>query len=475
MTRASRATRAASPSASATPAHALAFALRRPAAAVLPLSAALVLAGLAWPASGAQAAAAEAAPGGSAPAARVVATATLPDIPLAGFSNGLLPGTVADDRGVDLGGIGSDLYPAERPGEYWTVTDRGPNGQITVGKEKRRTFPVPGFDPAIVKIRATGDRVEVLRAIPLTTASGKPVTGLPNQPGRDEAPYSYDARTPLAYDPNGLDTEGLVRDRDGSFWLVDEYGPSLVHVSPNGRVLARHVPKGLDLTGADYPVIESLPSIHLTRKGNRGFEGLALLPDGDLVMALQSPLLNPDKNSGEDSRTTRLLRFSPREGAVTAEYAYRFDPVGEVEPGQTKTSELKISALVALGGDRLLVQERTDKAARLYEIRLRHDADILGSAWDSPATSPSLEQLTDPAAAGVPVPAKRLVVDLGRVEGVPGKIEGVAVTGRHTLVLLNDNDFGMTDGPQAFDADGRLVDSGVETTLVTVRLDRPVR
>ncbi|KQX52864.1 MULTISPECIES: esterase-like activity of phytase family protein [unclassified Streptomyces] len=440
--------------------------LRRPAVVVLPLTAALAITAVMGTA--------EAEPARHGSAARVVSTSTLPDIPLAAFSNRLLPGTVDDDRDVDLGGIGSDLYPAGRRGEYWTVTDRGPNGQIAVGKDKRRTFPVPGFDPAIVKIRAVGGRIQVLKSIPLTTASGAPVTGLPNQPGRDEAPYSYDASTPLGYNANGLDTEGLVRDRDGSFWLVDEYGPSLVHVSAKGRVLARHVPKGLNLTGADYPVIESLPSVFLKRKVNRGFEGLALLPGGDLVMALQSPLLNPDKATGEESRNTRLVRFSPRENRVTAEYAYRFDTVGEVEPGQTKTSELKISSVVALGGDRLLVQERTDKSARVYEVRLRRDADILGSPWDG-AGAPTLEQLDDTTAAKAPFLAKRLVVDLNTVEGVPGKIEGIAVEGSSTLVLLNDNDFGMTDGPAAFDANGRLVDSDVETTLVRVRLGRPLR
>jgi hypothetical protein len=219
----------------------------------------------------------------------VVRTATLGDIPLGAFSNALLPGTVDDDRGVDLGGIGSDIYPAGRKGEFWTVTDRGPNGQIKVDGKKRRTFPVPGFDPAIVKIRVSGDTVKVLDAIPITTSWGKPVTGLPNQEGRDEAPYSYDAQKPLPYNPNGLDTEGIVRSADGSFWLVDEYGPSLVHVSARGKVLTRYVPKGLPLTGADYPVVEALPSVLLHRKVNRGFEGLALLPGGDLVMAVQSP------------------------------------------------------------------------------------------------------------------------------------------------------------------------------------------
>ncbi|MEU2302228.1 esterase-like activity of phytase family protein [Streptomyces antibioticus] len=406
--------------------------------------------------------------------AHVTRTATLGDIPLGAFSNALLRGTVADDRGVDLGGIGSDIYPTGRKGEFWTVTDRGPNGQIKVDGTKRRTFPVPGFDPAIVRIRVSGKTVRVVDAIPVTTRSGKPVTGLSNQKGRDEAPYTYDAKTPLAYDPNGLDTEGIVRAADGTFWLVDEYGPSLVHVSARGRVLTRYVPEGLHLTGTDYPVVEALPSVLLHRKINRGFEGLALLPGGDLVLAVQSPLSLPDTDAGESSLTARLLRFSPRKNAVTAEYAYRFDPVNVVDPGEDDPSELKISSVVAVGGDRLLVEERTDKAARLQVVRLGRSANILGSRWDDETTSPSLEQLADPSAAGVPVLAKRLVVDLGKVAGVPGKIEGVARVDHDTLALINDNDFGMTDGPDAFDARGRLVDSGIETTVTYVRLPRGI-
>lgn len=434
--------------------------VRRTTAAGVPLAviAALVAAG---PASGA-----------TSGEAHVVRAATLGDIPLGAFSNALLPGTVDNDRGVDLGGIGSDIYPAGRKGEFWTVTDRGPNGQIKVDGTKRRTFPVPGFDPAIVKIRVSGDSVKVLDAIPLTTSSGKPVTGLSNQAGRDEAPYSYDAQTALSFNPNGLDTEGIVRAADGSFWLGDEYGPSLVHVSARGKVLTRYVPEGLKLTGADYPVVEALPSVLLHRKINRGFEGLAQLPGGDLVLAVQSPLSLPDTDAGEASRTTRLLRFSTKKKAVTAEYAYRFDPVNVVDPGEDDTSELKISSVVAVGGDRLLVEERTDKAARLQLVRLDRDANILGGPWDDDTTSPSLEQLDDPAASGVPVLAKRLVVDLGTVAGVPGKIEGVARVDHDTLALINDNDFGMTDGAAAFDAEGRLVDSGVETTVTYVRLPR---
>ncbi|MFF3401927.1 esterase-like activity of phytase family protein [Streptomyces sp. NPDC002659] len=435
-------------------------------AAAVPL-AALTAFAVAGTATGAQ--------DGTGPAtARVTGTAVLADIPLGDFSNALLPGSVADDRGVDLGGIGSDIFPAGRKGEFWTVTDRGPNGQIKVDGKKRRTFPVPGFDPAIVKIRVSGDRVQVLRAIPITTRSGKPVTGLPNQSSRDEAPYTYDAKTPLSYDPNGLDTEGIVRSADGTFWLADEYGPSLVHVSARGKVLARHVPEGLKLTGADYPVVESLPGVLLKRKTNRGFEGLTQLPGGDLVLAVQSPLSLPDTAAGDKSRNARLLRFSPRKCAVTAEYAYRFDAVDVVDPGEDDPSELKISSVVAIGRDTLLVQERTDRTSRLHRVTLPHGPGILGGVWDDPATSPSYEQIEDPSAAGVPVLRKSLVADFTKVAGVPGKVEGVALVGRDTLALVNDNDFGMTDGPEAFDAQGRLVDSGIETTVTYVRLTKPL-
>ncbi|NUR71914.1 MAG: esterase-like activity of phytase family protein [Hamadaea sp.] len=429
---------------------------RRAAALAVPTVAALV-------ATAAPAAANDCPPDGP----RVVQQATLPPIALGAFSNSLLPGSVADDRGVNLGGIGSDIFPAGRPNEFWTVTDRGPNGQIKIGKEKRRTFPVAGFDPAIVKIRLRGDVIEVLDAIPITTASGQPVTGLSNQATRDEQPYTYDAATPLGFNPNGLDTEGIVRAHDGTFWLADEYGPSLVHVSAQGRVLARYVPQGLGLTGADYPVVEALPAIYLTRKTNRGFEGLALLPDGDLVLALQSPLLNPDKKTGEASRTTRLLRFSPRKAQVISEYAYRFDPVSIVDPGQTDPAELKISSIVAVGPSTLLVEERTDNAARLHRVRLPKGEGILGGQWDDLSTTPSLEAADDDAYA---LP-KELVIDLNTIAEAPKKIEGIAVVDPHTIVVINDNDFGMSDGTGAFDANGRLIDSGILTRVVVIRLN----
>ena len=93
----------------------------------------------------------------------------------------------------------------------------------------------------------------------ILTQHGKPVTGLPNTDGRDEVPYDYSAQSKLQYNPNGLDTEGLVRTSAGDFWLCDEYSPSIVHVDQIGKVLKRYIPEGLTLDGVDYPLAPVLP------------------------------------------------------------------------------------------------------------------------------------------------------------------------------------------------------------------------
>ncbi|WP_230202870.1 esterase-like activity of phytase family protein [Parafrankia discariae] len=424
------------------------------------------------PAAPAVSAGGDAARGAGSAVPTVLSTATLPDIPLADFSNGLIRGSVDTDRGVDLGGIGSDLYPADRPNEFWTITDRGPNGQIKIDGKNRRTFPVPGFDPAIVRVRAAGSTLKVLDALPITTAHGRPVTGLSNIDGFDETPYTWDAQTPLPFNANGLDTEGLVRTRSGEFWLVDEYSPSLLRVSARGQVLARYIPAGLNLTGTDYPVIASLPGVLSARKTNRGFEGITLAPDGrTLYLAVQSPLLLPDSATGDASRNTRILRFDTVSRKVTGEYVYRFEDVAAFDPSAAgDPTAMKVSSLAAVDDHTLLVNERTDAVSRLYTVDLRRATNILGSRWDRPATAPSLESSADPAKVGVTVLPKRLAVDLEGVAGMPDKIEGIAIIDRRTIAVANDNDFGLG----SFNEAGQLVDSGVQSKILQLRLNRPL-
>lgn len=142
--------------------------------------------------------------------------------------------------------------------------------------------------------------------------------------------------TSSARTPHGLDTEGLVRTRGGTFWVVEEYGPSIVKIDPQGRVVKRFFPKDLlpflaPVTGydTDDPVF-SVPKLYgLKRKLNRGFEGIALSPnEKTLYIALQSPLANPDTTIGNDSRNTRILAFDVVSEKVVAEYVYRFQFTG---------------------------------------------------------------------------------------------------------------------------------------------------
>ena len=394
---------------------------------------------------------------------------TLPAVTLSSFLQEQL-GISADDRGIMLGGVGSDLWrsPSDGPGILWMITDRGPNG------ENPRTFPVNDFTPFILKVRAVGGEIEVLEALPITDGAGHSVTGLSNLAGIDELPFDCRGEVQLSFNPEGLDTEGLVRLRGGRFWLVEEYSPSFVEVSRSGAVIARFVPEGLNLPGTTYPVIPSLPEVFRKRKVNRGFEGLAVSPDEKtMYAALQSPLSNPTAAVGNPSRNTRILALDPDSGEPVAEYVYEFQPASEFAAGP---ADMKVSAVVMLDNRRMLVLERTDDIARVYLVDLHGATNILGTSWDQIATSPSLESLSSAglAAAGIGVLPKTLVIELDSADGFPKKIEGLAVIDGRTIAIANDNDFGVG----TFNKSGggcTLIDTGRRRTIEIIRLDKPIK
>jgi hypothetical protein len=400
--------------------------------------------------------------------AEVIGVYVLPDTPLASVED-----FIKNDRHILLGSIGSDLWhrPGDPPNQFWMMTDRGPNGEVEVGKERRRTFPVPEFSPVILHVEVGSDKIKILRTIPLVDSASKPVGGLSNIEGVDETPYDHQGRNRIACDPNGLDTEGLVRTSRGDFWLAEEYSPSLVHCDPDGKILKRYVPAGLRLEEAMYPVAACLPTILARRKENRGFEGLTLSRDGKTLYAvMQSPLSHPDNRTGAASRNVRLLAFDIAQERPVAEYVYRLEPCKAFVPYARKPSDIKVSGLAMLNGAAMLVLERTDEVARLYKIDLSEATCILDGKWDETSTSPSLESLNDLSAAGVTALTKSLVVDLSRLPNMPGKIEGVAVIDARTIAVANDNDFDLGQ----FDSAGDNRGPGAKSVICVVRLDSPL-
>jgi hypothetical protein len=384
----------------------------------------------------------------------------------------------SNDRKLDLGsfsfdggktlvlshGIGSAAFRrADAPdGIFVTVGDRGPNftcgdaegviglkGEAFCGDVRQgRIYPLPGYSPSIYRIRVADGAFEVLDIVTLKDAAGVPVSGLPNRltVASTENPLDGRAR-PLEQSAGSVDLEGIVELADGTFWIGEENAPSILHVAADGRILMRLVPAGTeqDFKDAGYPVRGALPALLARRMANRGIESMAVSPDERfLFLVMQNPLANPDIKTYQQARNARLLKLDRQTGGVVAQWVYELTAMADFKGEETRpASTARISELLAIDGDRLLLLDRTERATKIFEIDTRGATNIAGSRWDDPRTSPSLEQVTLAEAGIVPV-TKRLVLDSANHPELPTKIEGMAWFANGDLMLINDNDFGIT-------------------------------
>lgn len=363
-------------------------------------------------------------------------------------------------------GSGAARHRSDPPNVVWTVGDRGPNmtcgeapailgDELAQGCRKLsngRIYPTPDYTPSIYKLeldRAKGT-FTVLETIPLRKAkSGAVVTGLLNPQTKASKDTGMDlAGKTLPDDADNVDLEGIVRLTDGSYWIGDEMGPSIAHVSADGKIIERHVPADAadDYKNAEAKIVADLPAILSKRQGNRGIEGIAISPDeAFLYFMVQNPLANPDAKAYQAARNTRFFKFDRKAGKVVGEWVYQLaDPKSFGFDPSARQSDPRISEIIALGLDRVLVLERTEKTTKLFEINLDGATNILGSKWDEVATSPSLEQQNDLSPLGVTPVSKTQRFDTFKdLKGAPEKIEGMALLEDGSLMLINDNDFGI--------------------------------
>lgn len=288
--------------------------------------------------------------------------------------------------------------------------------------------------------------IELMEQILLRDPNGTPITGIPNPEGygaTGEIPYDIN-NNPLPFDIYGLDPEGLVALRDGTFWVSDEYGPHIVHYSADGVQLERISPYGIN----DGNGSRKLPKVFAKRRANRGMEGLAITPnERTLVGVMQSTMYNPSGAGATNRTLTRIITFDLRTG-TTKQYLYHQD-----------ANNLSNSEIVALSNTEFLVVERDGNYAGagtaqkyIYRINLEGATDVSGTDVEAEfgmlVNGKTLEGCSwdELSAAGIIPVQKTLVADLVALTGYPhDKLEGFWLINHNTLGILNDDDFTVID------------------------------
>ena len=398
---------------------------------------------------------------------QVVASGVFPEIILAQEDP-----SVSQDVPVVLGGI-SDVTvekAIDDSGQFVIrlLTDRGPSRKIETADGKQRVFLNPSFVPTVLVFGISGCSLDESRGeskklkinlqsqFSLQTPRGKLITGRSNGLEGDDSIANPSGEELLAPDVNGIDPEGCALLADGTFWLCEEYRPSILCCEADGTVIKRFIPKGVKLPSSDIQIVENLPAHYAKRRANRGFESLALSPDESTIWALmQSPF---DNEAAERSGNVRLLGCNTENGQPTSEYVYRLgDPAAaDFLTGGVVPDDGKLCAMAAIGPKKLLILEQSDDGdAKMYRCDLDKATNVLGDDKD-------LDGVRNLSRVGVTPVKKTLVADLANLlpsfasditagqwqpepeEKVAGlKLEGLAVLDSNHIIVANDNDFNV--------------------------------
>ena len=383
----------------------------------------------------------------SATAGVVGATSFVNGLAIDGATQDMSTGTAVERRV----GFFSDLYYDNLRKEWWGVSDRGPGGGTLSYETRVQRFTLDVAGNGAISNFQVAETVKF-------SSGGQALNGLAPSPagvlGR-------------SFDPEGM----VIVPGSGNILVADEYGPSLRLFNRNGEQIraftppANLVPKvgtTVDYTAAPGTAAGSLTS---GREPNRGFEGLAISPDGKFAYAvLQNGTIQDGYNTATGTRGqyTRIVKFDMATGQAVAQYAYKLDSSGQGRG---------ISSLVALGNDKFLVLERNNRGVgvgatlagadkNVYEIDLAGAVDV--SNTNLPASGNF--------AGAVTKVAKVLDLDANTLAALgnksPEKWEGLAIgpqlaDGSFLILAGTDNDYSVTqnsDGTQ-YDVFYRMSDA----------------
>jgi len=377
-------------------------------------------------------------------------------IPLAGSAQlesvRSIPSSTLDSLGETAGGYGSAAAYDAKAGILYLTSDRGPGDGTIDYAPRLYALPLPK-DSVNVIVNVN----EPSSARPYKDVSGQPFTGL--------IPDSSDPEPRMKDGRRCLDPEGLALMKDGNLFVCDEYFPCVLQFKPDGTFLARFVPPDNYLPRNATGEVDFRPQEIRSegREDNRGFEGIALSPDGKTVYAILQSALTQD--GGREAGATRLLALDALTGSPKGEYAVKFtDPssLGK-RAAKLKAKNLVFSDLLCLPDGRILALERdnrgqdgsADPKKAIFKsvcvFDLAGATDLL-SLPDKPYSLRKSDPNFKPLTADQPIEfvKKALLFDFQDLDlpskglawdQVPEKWEGLALLAPDRLLVIADNDF----------------------------------
>jgi len=242
-----------------------------------------------------------------------------------------------------------------------------------------------------------------------------------------------------------LDPEGLRVSHNGKIvYVTDEYGPYVYKFdrATGARKATIPLPQSFYIASKSPQGAVEIAGNTSGRVANKGMEGLAITPDGKMLVGFeQSPLI---QDGGDGGRANRIVTIELATGET---HQYCYDNFLDDTAKAYNSSEI-----LALNSHEFLVLERDGKGRgdgspavvkRLYKIDLANATDVSDITGQE-----NLLPFAVPKALFLDIRASLNAAGIADT-AIPAKIEGAAfgedvtVDGvvKHTLYLANDNDF----------------------------------
>lgn len=303
------------------------------------------------------------------------------------------------------------------PNEYWVLLDNGFGAKNNSADFLLRIYRMrPEFETA----KGGGGTVEVKEFLQLRDPDRRIPFAIVNQNSRERLLTGAD-----------FDIESVRQDRNGDFWIGDEFGPFLLHTDATGKVLDAPIPLP-QVKSPQNPTLSPGETANLPT--SRGFEGTAISPDRRFLY----PMLEGALSDDPDQRRRFIYEFDLNRKQYTGKrWQYRME-----------AADYAIGDFTALDQNRLLVIERDNnqgQAARFKKIFLVDQRRTDPAGYLVKEEIVDLLQIADPDR--ISLPAQPGDIGLGNPFAFPFvTIESVLSLSSDRLLVINDNNYPFSTG-----------------------------